>query len=399
MITVREALLGPSYRYHRGLIDRSRNWSPAEIGAYQEARFGRLIARYGDRVTQKTDYRADLRRYTRWNVPLLTRTVRTGGSLGDPLRFRADTFARRQKERAYLFDIWARAGYLPHDLRVVYRGNVHDDLIHFDRVENAWVVSPSATTENQLGGLRQWVRTIPPFFLHVYPSSLYTFIDLLGEDCFRALPVRGILAGSEPFPVGEQASFTREFGIRIAHWYGHSEYAALAYRCAECTGYHFYPTYGYVELLASDTDSLHRIVASSFNRIGTQFVRYDTGDLAAAPSGDCSDRFPQVGEIVGRSQETFVDSLGRRRSLLGYVFGIHGSFWDQIRDLQFVQDKAGHLRVRFVLSARADRAQIEQTLVRRMPMVQLEFEYVAQIERRPNNKRRYFIDSSGAEAT
>jgi phenylacetate-CoA ligase len=393
---LREAMLGPSYLYHRRLIEQSKSWSSGEIRVYQETRFLRLTRRYGTGITQKEDYRRDLRRYTRCDVPLLTHTVRTGGTSGQPLRFRADTFARRQKERAYLFDIWSQVGYAPHDLRVVYRGNVHAFLARFDLVENAWVISPSATTEEQLGGLRRWVRTLPPFFLHVYPSSLYTFIDLVGEELFRRLPVRGVLAGSEAFPAGEQARFEQRFGVRIAHWYGHSEYAALAYYCRECFGFHFYPTYGLVELPAAETDGLSRIVASSFNRIGTQFVRYDTGDLAVPSAGSCVNQFPRVGTIVGRSQETFLDSAGRSRALGCYVFGIHGPFWDHIRDLQFVQDRDGFLRVRLVTTPGADRGQIQQTLEQRLPMVKLEFEYVASIDRGYNRKRKYFVDGRPA---
>jgi phenylacetate-CoA ligase len=394
MMTLREGLLGPSYHHHRRLIEQSRNWSADEIHQYQEARFARLIRGYGSEVTQKEDYRRNPRRYTRWDVPPLTHTVRTGGTSGQPLRFKADTFARRQKERAYLFDIWSSVGYAPHDLRVVYRGDIHGRLVRFDRLENAWVISPSATTERWLGRLRRWLRTLPPFFLHVYPSSLYTFIGLVGEDLFRQLPVLGVLAGSETFPSGQQAQFEREFGIRIAHWYGHSEYAALAYCCRDCGGFHFYPTYGYAELLPSETDGLRRIVASSFNRIGTQFVRYDTGDLAVTAVGSCTNHFLRAAAIAGRSQETFVDSFGRKRALGCYVFGIHTSFWDQIRDLQFVQDRPGLLRVRVVTNPRADRGQIQQTLERRLPMVQLEFEYVPVIERGSNGKRRYFVDGS-----
>jgi len=392
---VREGLLGPSYVYHRRLIEESKSWSPEEIQEYQETRFRPLIGRYGDEVRQKEDYRQSLRRYSRWDVPLLTHTVRTGGTSGQPLRFRADTFARRQKERAYLFDIWSHIGYAPHDLRVCYRGEVHDDLVRFNRLENVWLVSPSATLEQDLGQLRQWIRTLPPFFLHVYASSLVTFIDLVGEGLFRSLPIRGVLAGSEAFPVGEQARFEQEFGIQVAHWYGHSEYAALAYCCRKCHGFHFYPTYGRVELLASETEGCRRIVASSFNRIGTQFVRYDTGDLAVPPSGNCAaDHFPRAGDIVGRSQETFIDRAGRRRALGPYLFGIHGPFWDQIRDLQVVQDEPGLLRVRLVTKPAADRTLIQRTLERRMPMAGLEFEYVRAIERSPNGKRRYFVDGA-----
>src|SRR5215469_87781 len=402
MTGVRETLLGPSYFYHRSLIKKSKGWSPSEIRDYQDTRIRRLLRRYGYETTHKDDYRTDLRRYTRWNVPLLTHTVRTGGTSGQPLRFTADTFARRQKERAYLFDIWSQVGYAPYDLRVRYAGDIRGGTRHYNRVENVWMVSPGATVERELGGLRQWLRTLPPFFLHVYPSSLYTFIDLVGEDLFRDLPVRGVIAASEMFPAGEQVRFEKEFGIKIAHWYGHSEYAALAYCCRECRGFHFYPTYGYVELLASEIDGCHRIVTSSFNRIGTQFVRYDTGDLAVDPLANCAiDNFSRVSSIVGRSQESFVDNSGRRRSLYGYAFGDldHDAFYDQIRDIQFVQDKAGELLVRIVTNPGAERDQIQKTFERRIPMARLDFEFVSAIERSPSGKRRYFVDRLHPDTT
>jgi phenylacetate-CoA ligase len=402
MTGVREGLLGPSYFYHRRLIQRSEGWSPSQVREYQDTRFRRLTRKYGDEITQKDDYRQHPRRYSRWDLPLLTHTVRTGGTSGQPLRFTADTFSRRQKERAYLFDIWSRVGYAPYDLRVRYAGDIHGGMLRFNRPENVWIVSPGATVERELSELRLWVRTLPPFFLHVYPSSLYTFIDLLGGDLFRSLPVRGVIAASETFPANEQARFEQEFGLRIAHWYGHSEYAALAYSCRDCQGFHFYPTYGYVELLPSEIEGCQRVVASSFNRLGTQFVRYDTGDLAVDPVGSCAtNNFPRASAIVGRSQETFLDTSGRRRSLFGYAFGDldHGAFWDQIRDIQFVQDKAGVLLVRMVTNANAERALIERTFEHRIPMAKLEFEYVSVIERSPSGKRRYFVDGLRADVT
>lgn len=402
MTGVRESLLGPSYFYHRRLIQRSEGWSPSQIRDYQDTRFRRLTRRYGDEVTQKEDYRQNLRRFSRWNPPLLTHTVRTGGTSGQPLRFTADTFSRRQKERAYLFDIWSRIGYAPYDLRVRYAGDIHGGMLRFNRLENVWIVSPGATVERELSELRRWVRTLPPFFLHVYPSSLYTFIDLLGDDLFRSLPVRGVIAASETFPANEQARFEQEFGLRIAHWYGHSEYAVLAYSCRDCQGFHFYPTYGRVELLPSEIEGCHRVVGSSFNRLGTQFVRYDTGDLAVDPAGSCAtNNFPRASAIVGRSQETFLDTTGRRRSLFGYAFGDldHGAFWDQIRDIQFVQDKPGVLLVRMVTNPNAERDQIERTFEHRIPMAKLEFEYVSVIERSPSGKRKYFVDGLRADAT
>jgi phenylacetate-CoA ligase len=398
----REGLLGPSYFYHRRLIGQSKNWPASQIREYQDRRLLRLTGRYGDDVTQKDDYRHDLRRFTRWDVPPFTHFVRTGGTSFQPLRFKADTFSRRQKERAYLFDIWAQVGYAPFDLRVQYRGDVrYHTLVHFNRLENAWIISPAEATEDQLSALRQWAQTLPPFFLHVYPSSLYSFIDLIGEDLFRRLPVRGVLASSEAFLSGEQPRFEDEFGIPVAHWYGHSEYAVLAYCCRTCHGFHFYPTYGHVEFLPSDTEGCQRIVGTSFNRIGTQFVRYETGDLAIAPTESCpADNFPRAEAIVGRSQETFVDRSGRRRSLFDYAAADleHGPFWDLIRDLQFVQDQPGSLRIRVVASPGADKAEIERTFEQNLPMASLEFEYVSGIQRSPSGKRKYFVDNTQANS-
>jgi hypothetical protein len=65
-------------------------------------------------------------------VPLLTHTVRTGGTSGQLLRFTADTFSRRQKERAYLFYIWSYVGYAPYDLRVRYAGDIYGRMLRFD---------------------------------------------------------------------------------------------------------------------------------------------------------------------------------------------------------------------------------------------------------------------------
>ena len=144
--------------------------------------------------------------------------------------------------------------------------------------------------------------------------------------------------------------------------------------------------------------------SASWGRRSTGSVLSSSGTtLATWPSirsASCaSDNFPRASAIVGRAQETFVDSSGRRRSLFGYAFGDldHGAFYDQIRDIQFVQDRAGFLRVRIVTNPGADKDQIQRTFEQRVPMAKLEFEYVSAIERSPSGKRRYFVDGLQAD--
>ena len=71
----------------------------------------------------------------------------------------------------------------------------------------------------------------------------------------------------------------KKINIPFVHWYGHSEYAILGKFCNSCEEFHFYPTYGYGELVNSKNEN-YMLIASSFNRYGTQFHRYFTEDFA-----------------------------------------------------------------------------------------------------------------------
>jgi phenylacetate-CoA ligase len=316
--------------------------------------------------------------------------MRTGGTSASPFTFEMDTFARRQKERAYLFDIWASCGYRPFDLRVVYRGNIEEKLISYSVLENCYVISPSMFGMQNRQDVFEFLRNLPPFFLHVYPSSLFTFVSILGEDAFRQLPIRGVLAGSEVFPSAQLQQFERKFGLRVAHWYGHSEYATLASRCRRCGGFHFYPTYGFTELVP-DESGRYRIVATSFNTIGTRFVRYDTGDLARPGRQDCPEPFLRVDAIEGREQEFFIDRDRQRRAFGPYLFGIHNEFWDRIDAIQFLQRRPGSLDVRIVARDTRYHPWLEAYLQERFAVCNLRFEYVDKIVSTKAGKHRYYV--------
>lgn len=391
---VREALLGPAYWMHKRLIRVSRGWDAEQQRRYQERKVRRVFARHDrSRIRSKDEYRNWQERFNRLCVPGLVKVMRTGGTSGTPLIFYMDRFARRQKERAYLFDIWGAVGYRPFDLRVVYRGNVGKKLISYQWEENCYVISPSLLTRDNGSEVQTFLATLPPFFLHVYPSSLFTLIDLLGEGAFAHLPVRGVLAGSEVFPASQREAFERKFGIPVAHWYGHSEYATLARHCRVCGGFHFFPTYGYTEFIPSE-DGRHKIVATSFNAIGTQFVRYDTGDRAIMGVGVCPAPYvTRVNTIEGREQESFLDNQGVRRAFGPYLFGIHDEFWDRVSAVQFVQRIPGKLDVNLVVRSATHRHWLEAYLRSRFQVCQLEFSYVTQIPRTTGGKHRYYISA------
>lgn len=390
---LRQALLGPGYWYHRWLLNRSKAWSDAQQRSFQNRKILKVFERYGrSAIRPKSEYVENQRIYNRWCLPGLTKQMRTGGTTGSPLTFYMDTLLRRQKERAYLFDIWRSAGYRPFDLRVIYRGNTGKGLITYQWFENCYIISPEILTRHNAAALASFLKRCPPFFLHVYPSSLFTFIDIIGETAFAELPVRGVLAGSEAFPPSQHEAFTRRYRLPISHWYGHSEYATLARSCNACHGFHFYPTYGHTELVET-AGGFHRIVATSFNAIGTQFVRYDTSDLAKPSTKVCPEPFMRVDAIEGRQQDFFIDRAGQRRSFGPYLFGIHDEFWEKIRAIQFRQEQAGWLDVKVVPKRDADRRWLEKYLSQRFCHCDLRFSYVERIETTQQGKHRYYLSS------
>ena len=305
-----------------------------------------------------------------------------------------DTFSRRQKERAYIFDIWGELGYQPFDTRVIYRGNISNELISYDWLENSHTISPSQLNNQSKAQVVDYLRKLGPFFLHVYPSSLLSLVELLGEKDFRSLAIQGVLAGSEAFPPAQMKAFSDRFNLRIAYWYGHSEYASLARYCCQCEGFHFYPTYGFTEFVEGH-DGLHNIVVTSFNHIGTRFVRYDTGDMARLSERECSLPFQRIDEVAGRFQEYFVDRDGIRRAFGPFLFGIHNRFWDLINAVQFFQKIPGTLGVRLSFKSTtspADRRWLYDFLNDRFSPVNLEFHPVDAIGLTSAGKHRYFIN-------
>jgi len=387
----RELLLGPAYWWHRRLIRQSKNWTPEQQTIYQRQKLRRLFSEFDANVVRSKDhYRNSQGIYDRIFIKWITKVVRTGGSTGSPFAFYRDTLFRRQKERAYLFDIWASAGYRPFDLRVVFRGSIKNKLISYSLLENCYVISPGELTQANSKEVLAFLQTLPFFFLHVYPSSLVTFIEILGENAFKDLPIRGVLAGSEVFPPSQLQAFERKFGLKVAHWYGHSEYATLAKHCRQCGGFHFYPTYGYTELIPTKNGRL-RIVATSFNMIGTKFVRYDTGDFARLGNLNCAEPFLRVQAIEGREQEFFLDRDGYCRAFGPYLFGIHDEFWDRILAIQFIQKQPGQLDVKVVARIESYRPWLEDYLRKRFVVCELHFEYVDQVQTTPAGKHRYFV--------
>jgi phenylacetate-CoA ligase len=380
---LRQLVLGPAYFTHLVLIKKSKHWSKKNVLDYKND--NKALKCYNTKVDITRSSEEFLKR-----SPLLPlRKVRTGGTTGEPFLFYQDIFISRQKERAYLFDIWGRIGYKKFDYRIVVRGNMpsHDKKYSF--LENALVLSQNFFVEENKKELGVLFRK-KSFFLHVYPSTLFFLIDFWGIDIFKTFPINGVFAGSEAFPISQMKWFKQNFNIQIAHWYGHSEYAILARYCNTCSEFHFYPTYGRAEVFQEKQTDL--ILANSFNSYGTIFKDYFTGDYAEKSTQTCEiDNFFKLKSIKGRIQEFIFDKELNRRAFGPYLFGIHNEFWDFIVWIQFIQEVKGRLEVKYVKSSNFDKTRFLEIIEQRFELFELEFNDVDYIEKTKNGKHKSLI--------
>ena len=136
----------------------------------------------------------------------------------------------------------------------------------------------------------------------------------------------------------------------------------------------------------------HEIIATSFRSMGTRFIRYRTEDLALLSDTTCPvSNFSRVETILGRAQEFFIDRDGIKRAFGPFLFGIHSEFWDWVKEIQFVQRKAGALVCRVVLRTPTHKRRLEDFVRDRFASVEIEFEHLQSIAKTARGKHRYFL--------
>lgn len=388
----RELLLGFPYFKHKALINESKLWSKKEVLDYNN----KIISKYSSfPISTKENYIHSPQLYeNKWLRPL-AREITTGGTTGSPFKFKRDYIYSSQKERAYIFDIWKDIGYSPYELRVLYRGNVSKSskLLTYNKLENCYIIDPRLLNSRTKESLYQTLLKLPPFYFHVYPSTLLSFINLIGESRFKKLPIIGVHASSEVFSKFQMKYIKEDLKLPLTFFYGHSEYAVIAKYCMKEQKYFFYPTYGGVEFIPTNNDNIYQIIATSTNTIGTVFKRYDTKDLCVIEEKEESSKsnFISVDEIIGRVQEFYYDKDGTLNAFGPLLFGIHNEFWTYFDRIQFIQNKIGVLEV-LILNLK-NKKLYEVLNERFLNKTDLVFFNVSQIERTHSGKHRYFIQN------
>lgn len=156
------------------------------------------------------------------------------------------------------------------------------------------------------------MRTFDADAVEGWPSSI-AILATMFRDRGETLPVKAVITSSEVMNPGQRQLMRDVFTGPIVDHYGQTERVAMAGNC-ERGGYHIFDDYGIVELLPVDgAPDRGEIVGTSLHNWGFPLLRYRTGDEVGPARSEpcvCGRGFARLGDIDGRSEDTFVTAEG-----------------------------------------------------------------------------------------
>ncbi|HYW95691.1 MAG TPA: hypothetical protein VE870_08895 [Bacteroidales bacterium] len=331
----------------------------------------------------------------------------TGGSSGTPLAFYLHKGVSRPKEKAHFKWYWGQYGYKPGSRMLMVRGNPLQNNRTFEHrtIDNILNVSCYNINEDTIQPVLNRINAVKPWFIHAYPSSLKVLTTLLEPLKSRVkFKPRALFLGSEHLPDNDRKLFADFYQAPVVNWYGHSEALVHGGNCPYSDEYHFYPAYGYLELLddngqpVTTPGSEGRLVATGFDNRVMPLIRYDTGDtgiLSDTKECRCGFRGPSLTKITGRGQDYVVLSDNTRVSLTAFIFGQHLEAFRRIREMQVIQNKKGKLEICIVKNhdyTINDEDKLVDTLTNSVNgKIEVSVSYIDTVPKTPRGKNIFFV--------
>jgi phenylacetate-CoA ligase len=284
----------------------------------------------------------------------------TGGSSGTPMVFFLEKNSSRPKEKSHFDWFWGKFGYHSRSKILMLRGLplANGRTFEYNSIDNILNVSCYNINETNILQIINEINKYQPDFIHGYPSSVKIITHLMEEHKnLIKLNIKSLFLGSEHISLIDREYLEEFFNAKVVSWYGHTERLIHGGNCEYSNEYHFYPYYGYVELVDDDNIPITepgkegRIIATGFDNKVMPFIRYDTGDLGILSERNeckCGFRGLSLKEITGRGQDFVILSDNTKVSATAFIFGQHLEAFARVREMQLQQDKAGKLEIRII---------------------------------------------------
>lgn len=336
----------------------------------------------------------------------------TGGSTGRPFSFFLDKGITRSKEAAHFAWYLRKFGFKPGDRTLMIRGKPlrKNQDYEFQAINNKLVVSCYNLNHDSVSEIYRQIKKYKPKFIHAYPSSLLTFtkeLQLYLKSNKADFNIKAIFLGSENLFEDDEKYFKTFYEAEIVTWYGHSECLVHGAKCEISGDYHFYPFYGFIELVDENDQRIEepgiegRIIATGFDNRVMPLIRYDTGDIGVlSPRKECSCGFKGVSlsKIIGRGKDYIMLNDNTSVSLTAFIFGQHHEEFAMIKEMQIIQNEPGKIHVHMVPLKKISEEDVESLKIRLIKSVKtnslaVDIQIVESIEKTIRGKHKLLIQN------
>ncbi len=201
----------------------------------------------------------------------------------------------------------------------------------------------------------EWLQSIDPDYLLVYPSNLAAMLGQFEQRGLRLPRLRQVRTINETLTPEVSESARRVLGVDIADTYSSAEVGIIAVQCPGSGLYHVMAESLIVEILNEQDEvcmpgEIGRVVVTDLHNFATPLIRYDLGDYAeVAEACPCGRGLHALKRILGRRRNMV--RLPDGRSLWPAIGGLRYSGIAPIRQFQFVQRERETIEVRLVADA------------------------------------------------
>jgi len=355
-------------------------------------------------MLEKEQIRNEPERFVSRSVPLHhLNHYHTSGTTGTPLTVLRATDTDHKIQALYEVRVRNWAGLNRKMSRAMFGGRIivpraHDrgpfwrhNLIERQLYMSVFHISPS-----NVAAYVDILNRFRPDYLVGYACSQHILARMIAEHGLEIYRPRAILTTSEKLTPEMRETISEVFGCPV--YDGYSAYEACCH-ISECEHHtlHESPDMGIIELLdeagqpAKEGD-YGEIVATGLLNFDQPLIRYRTGDLTIRATGSCAcgRAMPTYQELIGRLDDIVVSADGRE------IVRFSGIFKElpHVREGQIVQKTVTDFLVRIAITegfTEDEKATIHNRLHTRLGPVNLEFEYVEEIERTLRGKFRAVI--------
>jgi len=280
----------------------------------------------------------------------------TGGTSGKPLKLLMPK-DRYIVEFNTVFSIWKQFGWNGH-LRAVIR-NKHlkeNQTYTVDPITKQVIFDGFRTDSKYYEDIYQTIKKLKIKYIHAYPSSAYQFSLFLLKQNKDISFIKAFQCSSEGVTELQKQLITKQLGIPICEFYGHSEKLIIGGPCKGNDAIHIEPTYGYFELVDEEgkvintSGKLGEMVGTTLHNPLMPLIRYKTGDYAEfvgnyCPS--CNRHLPLIKNIQGRWDKNKI-YLKDGTYISTTALNLHSDLYQYIDGMQYIQYDKKHLEIHLV---------------------------------------------------